>query len=317
MFQGWIASIKRLREDYYFSMALAWIAKPIQRSGRKLASQLQSSVRKNGGRVRLPNGQTMRIARDSGIWMASLLFWNGIDSYERETSNTLRFFFSRVRTFIDVGANYGLYSLLGALWNPELAVVAFEPLPSIYAGLKKNIVLNKLEGRVTCVNAALADRSGQAMLHLPKSESTDAEATGTLASDSWQVRQDAPNVEIEAVAFDDYEAQHQMKVELIKIDVEDFEAAVLSGMRRVILRDRPFIVCEILPRLRDHKNQRTLAEIESLNYFIYWITPSGYIRVSAFDFARTSTDFLLSPVEVPGEVVTDLKNFWALYQQPS
>ena len=53
--------------------------------------------------------------------------------------------------------------------------------------------------------------------------------------------------------------------------------------------------------------------MESLGYTPYWITPSGYIRVSCFDFERRFfQDFLLSPVLVPGEVITDLGAFWAL-----
>ncbi len=256
----------------------------------------------------------MRIAKDSGIWLSSLLFWDGVDGYEPETSKTLRFFFSRVQTFVDVGANYGLYAVLGALWNPGLRVTAFEPLPSVYAGLKRNVSLNDLEGQVISENVALSDRSGKAILHLPASEGKDAEATGTLSADSWQVRQHAANIEIEALSFDDYESEHPQKVDLIKIDVEDFEAAVLVGMRRIILRDRPFIICEILPRLKEHKNQRTLEIIKSLEYFAYSITPAGYVRITSFDFERAYTDFLLSPVEVPGEVAADLNSFWTLYQ---
>jgi FkbM family methyltransferase len=291
MAPNWIATMKRVRENYYCSLLLAQLAKPIQRVCGKLASQLKRSVRKNGVGARLPSGQIMRIARDSGIGLASLLFWDGIDGYERETSKTLRFFFSRVQTFVDVGANYGMYTILGALWNLELVVVAFEPSAAIYSGLKRNVALNGLEGRITCENLALADRSGRAILHLPRSEGKDVESTGTLAANSWQVRQAAPG---------------------IQIDVEDFEASVLAGMRRVIERDRPFIICEILPRLKEHKNQRTLEVIDSLAYFPYWITSCGYVRVSSFDFQRAYTDFILSPVQVPAEVVTDLNTFWTL-----
>ncbi|HYA61792.1 MAG TPA: hypothetical protein VED66_01230 [Candidatus Sulfotelmatobacter sp.] len=32
---------------------------------------------------------------------------------------------------MDVGANYGFYSLLAALWNQVLRVVAFEPVPQM------------------------------------------------------------------------------------------------------------------------------------------------------------------------------------------
>jgi hypothetical protein len=101
-----------------------------------------------------------------------------------------------------------------------------------------------------------------------------------------------------------------MRVDLVKIDVEDFEAGVLAGMTATIRRDRPFIVCEILPR--EHGNEQTQSVIESLGYTPYWITPNGYVRVSRFDFERpVLQDFLLSPVPPAGEVIANPQTFWA------
>lgn len=97
-----------------------------------------------------------------------------------------------------------------------------------------------------------------------------------------------------------------MRVDLIKIDVEDFEADVLEGMSATIARDRPFIVCEILPRNKEQRNERTRLIIEAWEYTAYWITSGAYIRVSRFDFERRSTDFVLSPVSTDHEVVSDL-----------
>jgi len=171
--------------------------------------------------------------------------------------------------FVDVGANYGLYSILGALWNPNLRVVAFEPLTPIYECLRKNIAINHLEDRITCENLALSNRSGSATFYLPPSEGKDLESTGTLAQNSWQVRQHAQALQVDAVRLDDYESSHPMRVDLIKIDVEDFEADVLRGMAGLIRRDRPFIVCEILPRNREHKNERTRQALQALNYAAY------------------------------------------------
>ena len=71
-------------------------------------------------------------------------------------------------------------------------------------------------------------------------------------------------LEVETVRLDEYETRHPMRVDLIKIDVEDFEANVLEGMQKIIMRDRPFIVCEVLPRL--HRNQRICKIVEALNY---------------------------------------------------
>jgi Methyltransferase FkbM domain len=106
-----------------------------------------------------------------------------------------------------------------------------------------------------------------------------------------------------------------MRVDLIKIDVEDFEAEVLQGMLGVLGRDRPFIVCEILPRNREHKNENTRQILQQLGYTPYWITPQGYIRVSRFDFERLTTNFLLSPVAAPGEALADPAPLWEFRQE--
>lgn len=303
--------LKRWRDNYYLSLLLASSAKPLRFVSARAALNIEQKVRKNGVTIRLPNGKNLSIGRNSGIGIASLLFWHGLDGYEPETSRTLRFLFERAGTFLDVGANCGLYSILGALWNPNLEVTAFEPVPPIFDGLKKNVLLNQLEGRVRCENVALSGKSGKMTLFLPKGEGLDVESTGTLSSDSWQSRKGSPRLEVETARLDEYEAFHPMRVDLIKIDVEDFEADVLEGMQGVITRDRPFIVCEVLPRL--HRNQRTCKIVGALNYQPYWITPVGYIRVPKFDFGRgTFTDFLLSPVSTPDIVLDNLDVLWDL-----
>jgi FkbM family methyltransferase len=303
--------LKRWRDNYYLSLSLAYSAKPLRFVSSRAALCIEQRVRKNGVTIRLPNGKKMSIGRNSGIGIASLLFWHGLDGFEPETSRALRFLFERAATFLDVGANCGLYSILGALWNPNLEVVAFEPVPAIFDGLKKNVQLNQLEGRVRCENVALSSESGRANLFLPKGEGLDIESTGTLASDSWQSRKGSPCLEVETVRFDEYEARLPMRVDLIKIDVEDFEADVIGGMMGIIARDRPFIVCEILPR--PHRNQRTREIVEALNYQAYWIMPAGYIKVPRFDFGRGNfTNFLLSPVSTPDVVLDNLEVLWNL-----
>jgi FkbM family methyltransferase len=307
--------LNRFRENYYFSRVVSSGARPLHRACSWWAKQLSTKVRRNGVSLRLPNGKTMKIARDGGIQLASALFWHGLAGHEPDTSQTLLFFFERSAVFVDVGANYGLYSLLAALWNPSIRVVAFEPLLPIFENLKKNVALNGLVDRIVCENVALANNSGRATLYLPASEGKDLESTGTLSSNSWQVRKHAQPVQVTAMRFDDYAASHPAHVDIIKIDVEDFEADVLRGMAKVIQRDRPFIVCEILPRNREHKNERTRQVIEDLGYTPYWITPSGYIRVSRFDFERHDTNFLLSPVALADEILTDLAPLWHLSKQ--
>jgi FkbM family methyltransferase len=303
--------LRRSRNNYYVSKLLLLGATPVKAVSGRLAEQIEKSVRTNGATARLPNGRTLTIARDSGINIASSLYWNGLNGYEPHTSKTLRFFFERCSTFVDIGANYGYYTLLGALWNSKLKIVSFEPVPKIYEGLTRNLVANDLGQVVETFQVALSDVSGKAVFFLPKGDDADTESTGTLAIDSWQKHKGAPTLEVQTMRFDDFEATHPMKVDMAKIDVEDFEAGVLRGMRNTIRRDRPFIVCEILPR--DHRNEETRKLVEELGYTPYWITTCGsYVRVDDFDFPRESCDFLLSPVAAKPRIVGDLNQLWSL-----
>lgn len=56
-----------------------------------------------------------------------------------------------------------------------------------------------------------------------------------------------------------------------------------------------------------------------MEYQPYWITPSGYIWVSRFDFGRSDfQNFLLSPVSTPEIVLPDLALLWDLrYARPA
>lgn len=305
--------LRQWRENYYVSRLLSSFAKPVERSCNEISRRLRSHVARNGVRFQLPNGRTMELGRDCGIAYASALFWEGLSGFEAATSRTLQFIFSRSAAFVDVGANYGFYSLLAAHWNPNLQVIAFEPVPQIFECLKCNIRLNALAGRVEAYCVALSAASGPAKLYVPRSESPGWESTATLAQESWQHRQGAHALDVDAMSFEDFERLHPMRIDVVKIDVEDHEASVLLGMKEVLRRDRPFVVCEILQRA--HGNERTREIIQSLGYTPYWITTAGYIRVSRFDFERReSQDFLLSPVSDEIEIVTNLETLWTKRQ---
>jgi FkbM family methyltransferase len=280
------------------------------KSATFLATQISSKVKINGMPIPLPHGRILRTAKNCGVGIPSLLYWQGLDGYEAATSKTLRFFFERVNTFIDVGANYGLYSLLAALWNPKISVFAFEPEPRIYDCMTRNVRANGFSDRISAHRLGLSDQNGKFAFYLPPSESLDIESTGTLVEESWQNRKLHTTLEVEVIRFDDFEALHPMRIDLVKIDVEDFQANVLDGMTKTILRDRPIIICEVLPR--EHRNERTILAIRNLGYEPYWITSVGYILVTDFDFVRDSSqDFLLAPRPLGRSVVTDPAAFLA------
>lgn len=137
--------------------------------------------------------------------------------------------------FVDVGANIGLYTVeMAHRVGPTGTVVAFEPSPVTAEVLRQNVQLNGLAegGTVRVVEAAAGDRPGS----LPLALHDDDSGHNTLFPDA---RHDAL-VEVDVVTLDDT-IPAGARVDVVKIDVEGAEAAVLRGMQRVV-RENPQVV---------------------------------------------------------------------------
>ncbi len=124
--------------------------------------------------------------------------------------------------FADIGANVGSYTVLaGAAVGSS--VLSFEPVPSTFARLQRNVRINALE-RVHCVNQAISDHAGT--LQFAQHEDTTNRVVDSDYADAILV----PTTTLDA-------ALSQTKFEtpaLIKIDVEGFETAVIAGARATL-----------------------------------------------------------------------------------
>lgn len=128
----------------------------------------------------------------------------------------------------DIGANVGFYTILAArLVGCDGEVVAFEPLPRNIKFLRQHTRLNHLEN-VTVVGAAVAEVAGATRF----SESTSF-LQGYLDSQG--------ELEVEAIAIDSFVAARGRPPDVMKIDVEGGELAVLRGAERVLKSARPTI----------------------------------------------------------------------------
>jgi FkbM family methyltransferase len=144
-------------------------------------------------------------------------------------------------TVVDVGANIGYYTLQFArLVGATGKVVAFEPDPHNFALLEENVWQNGYRN-VTLVRAAVAARSGGVRLHLNAANHGDHRI---YASDPGR-----PAIDVEAVALDEYFADHAGLLDLVKIDVQGAEAGVFAGMRRLMAEQRVArVLSEFWPR---------------------------------------------------------------------
>jgi len=139
----------------------------------------------------------------------------------------------------DIGANIGFFSLLAArLAGPTGRVESFEPLPAAADGLRHNIALN--DARTVHVHeVAVAANGGRAELL-----SVDEGGWSHLADRGWHPRTHEV-LEVDVVAIDELVADGLRAPDVVKIDVEGSELAVLDGMRETIRAHAPAIICEL------------------------------------------------------------------------
>jgi FkbM family methyltransferase len=161
-------------------------------------------------------------------------------------------------TVFDVGADIGFFSILSAgLAGPTGRVEAFEPVEASAQAVRVNAVLNGLQN-VSVHRVAVSDHEGRETL-LVREE------------DSWSHLVDrAPNadarerVSVRLVSLDEEIAKGALPPpDVVKIDVEGSEGAVLRGLERTLSSRRVVVICEL-----HETNAEVLELFEGVGYSI-------------------------------------------------
>jgi FkbM family methyltransferase len=238
-----------------------WAIRHLPRSGRV--------------RARLPDGSTLVLWSRGDDWVSNQVFWRGWAGYEPETAPLFRRLAARSRVTVDVGAHVGFYALLAGLANPSGRVFAFEPMRLARERLRRHVVLNRL-GNVECLPHAVGDRDGETELFFPRGNPLPCSAGLSAAFYApWAEAMD--RMPVPCTTLDSFVQERRLEaVDLVKIDVEGAEPAVLRGARETLERYRPDIVCEVLGGTGSCDG---LAEILSpLGYSFHLLTPQGPAR---------------------------------------
>ncbi len=136
---------------------------------------------------------------------------------------------------IDVGACEGLFGFRALKHLNCQRVICFEPLPSMAALIQRAGDELGLTDRLTVETLAVADISGP--VRLVATDNPDA-----CHIESWNEGDGTPDAQ--AVRLDDYLADQGRRLsphDLIKIDAEGTDLAVIEGASETIARDRPQI----------------------------------------------------------------------------
>lgn len=157
------------------------------------------------------------------------------------------------RVFLDIGAHWGLYSILMHRTGCFDRIIAFEPEATNLAQLMGNLFVNELVGKIEVRNVALSDRDGVLSME-PGPTSNRGGARVALDSREQAVgREVVPCCRLDALL------QLQNAMVVIKIDVEGHELAVLQGMQRLLQQNCCFVQIESFGEQAVERVQRALG----------------------------------------------------------
>ncbi len=207
-------------------------------------------------------------------------------------------------TFVDIGANFGTYTLIGAgLVGEQGRVIAIEPAPAIAALLFESITMNGFAARTDLLRCAVGADNGTATLHefatrqgsntllLAIADAAHADYGETITA------REVPCRTLDAIVAD----LTPERIELVKIDVEGFEHAVLTGARDTLARFRPTLILEWHTGFFAGRDDaaRSLHDLLTgeLGYRLHRIEGDGTTRPVTFDdlMALGHSDLVAEP----------------------
>lgn len=143
------------------------------------------------------------------------------------------------QTILDIGANIGWYSLQIAAAFPNSRVYAFEPIPKTFSFLERNLGLNRI-ANVFIHNIGFWHKADTLTFFFYPEGSGNASAANVSDNAS------AIKIDCQVNRLDDFVAEHGLRVDFIKCDVEGAELQVFEGSLDTLRRDSPILFTEML-----------------------------------------------------------------------
>lgn len=202
--------------------------------------------------------------------------------YEPQVMTALRRLLDPRAVVIDVGANIGIFALVLGRLAPGGTVFAFEPDRANFQYLRENLARNQA-ANVVAEQLAVYDRPGPiAFVSVPErlSASFVSTSAGTNDTNGSSVGSPGGTTQlVEAVRLDDYVAARGLRrVDLVMIDAEGADFAVLQGARTTLAVFRPALLVEVnpvsLPRVGGVSFREFVRAIAQ-DRAVYAITASG------------------------------------------
>ena len=205
------------------------------------------------------------------------LFLLGCKSHDSELRLS-RFLIRQLKTgdtFVDVGAHYGFFSLLGSrLVGTKGRVYAFEPSGESFRILQQNV---RSKINITPINKAVNDlHAGTTKFYEfpPRLSEFSSMFIDQLENSAWSRQAQAKMVE--TVSLDGYFPSLNHQPDFVKIDVEGAEPEVVKGMKDLLETRKPIIIMEYLsnPKIIERYNVAA-AHLYEAGYQSFQIDRNG------------------------------------------
>ena len=234
-----------------------------------------------------------------------------LGEYEKGFATRLLAFVTPETRFLDIGANIGFFTLAVARRAVRGRVWSIEPDPQNVRLLRASVALNGFEERVEVRHEAESDIEGDLFFsnlgfqaNLGARFTAKEEATLLERSSAGT----PPPTRVRARTMD--AALRGERVDLVKIDVEGHEPAVLNGMREILGRCRPVVFSEFAPGTIRHISRTDpagmLLTMRDLRYRVSVVNEDGTTTPSTedvegllagFDSRQHHIDLLFTPAE--------------------
>lgn len=250
----------------------------------RLLPRLLLPTPKQGVRIRTLHGFDLWInpVEDSGVERS--IYETG--TYERGTLHLMERMLVPGDTFVDIGANIGLMTVLaGKVVGPSGKAIAFEPNPSTRAILERNVSMSGL-GQVRVMSVAVGAEKGRTIIY---------EGEGDNRGRATLVKSESSGVaaEVEVMPLSDL-FEPEERVDMVKMDIEGFELEALKGMHAFWRReDPPLLIVECSGQRTNSHGEGVdpiFAYLSGLGIYRFFLGRAGKERISRLVEVRDAKD---------------------------
>ncbi|MGB7441311.1 MAG: FkbM family methyltransferase [Coleofasciculaceae cyanobacterium] len=182
--------------------------------------------------------------------------------YDYDEMNFLLRYLRAEDSFLDIGANVGVYTLLAASKIQSGSIYSFEVLPKNYTRLQENLKINKFD-QVKTYEIAVSDQPGTVSLNLAEGDSMPF-ITHTSANNTITVTTDTLDNLLQNQPLDN--------LTLAKMDIEGAELLAFKGAVSLLKQQRPHVwILEINDQVSNfgHHKQDVVDFLHNYGYKLY------------------------------------------------